>query len=103
MARPKSELKPDGAGTAENAANSDDAGNANSRENAGNPGSVGERETGKRRVRSDTRPQEIVAAAFEEFAEKGYAAARLEDVAARAKVSKGLPYLQGRAVQGRHP
>ena len=32
-------------------------------------------------------------AAFEEFAAKGYAGTRLEDVAARAKVSKGLPYL----------
>jgi AcrR family transcriptional regulator len=48
---------------------------------------------GKRRVRKDTRPQEIVAAAFEEFAANGYAATRLEDVATRAKVSKGLPYL----------
>jgi len=47
----------------------------------------------RRRERKDTRPQEIVAAAFEEFAAKGYAAARLEDVAARARVSKGLPYL----------
>ena len=28
----------------------------------------------KRRERKDTRPQEIVAAAFEEFATKGYAA-----------------------------
>ena len=34
-----------------------------------------------------------MAAAFEEFAAKGYAATRLEDVAARARVSKGLPYL----------
>jgi AcrR family transcriptional regulator len=47
----------------------------------------------KRRERRDTRPQEIVAAAFEEFAAHGYAATRLEDVAARARVSKGLPYL----------
>ena len=47
----------------------------------------------KRRGRKDTRPQEIVAAAFEEFAQHGYAGTRLEDVAARAKVSKGLPYL----------
>jgi AcrR family transcriptional regulator len=39
------------------------------------------------------RPQQILAAAFEEFAEKGFAGTRLEDVAARAKVSKGLPYL----------
>jgi AcrR family transcriptional regulator len=47
----------------------------------------------KKRERRDTRPQEIVAAAFEEFAAKGYAATRLEDVATRARVSKGLPYL----------
>jgi AcrR family transcriptional regulator len=46
-----------------------------------------------RRRDKDGRPQQIVAAAFEEFAEKGFAGARLEDVAARAKVSKGLPYL----------
>jgi AcrR family transcriptional regulator len=47
----------------------------------------------RKRERRDTRPQEIVAAAFEEFASKGYAGTRLEDVAARARVSKGLPYL----------
>ncbi len=47
----------------------------------------------KKRARKDTRPQEIVAAAFEEFVSHGYAATRLEDVAARARVSKGLPYL----------
>jgi AcrR family transcriptional regulator len=47
----------------------------------------------RRRERKDNRPQEIVAAAFEEFATKGYAATRLEDVASRAHVSKGLPYL----------
>jgi AcrR family transcriptional regulator len=45
------------------------------------------------RQRKDNRPQEIVAAAFEEFAAKGFAATRLEDVAARARVSKGLPYI----------
>ena len=50
-------------------------------------------ETPRRRTRKDNRPQEIVAAAFEEFAAKGYAGTRLEDVASRAKVSKGLPYL----------
>jgi len=48
---------------------------------------------GRQRERKDTRPQEIVDAAFEEFAVNGYAGTRLEDVAARAKVSKGLPYL----------
>jgi len=47
----------------------------------------------RRRERKDNRPQEIVAAAFEEFAANGYAGTRLEDVAARARVSKGLPYL----------
>ena len=48
----------------------------------------------RRRAREGhARPQQIVAAAFEEFAEKGFAGTRLEDVAARAKVSKGLPYL----------
>jgi AcrR family transcriptional regulator len=47
----------------------------------------------RRERRGDTRPQEIVAAAFEEFATKGFAATRLEDVASRARVSKGLPYL----------
>lgn len=43
--------------------------------------------------RKDERPDEIVSAALEEFAAKGFAGTRLEDVAARAKVSKGLPYL----------
>ena len=47
----------------------------------------------RRRERKDSRPQEIVDAAFEEFAAKGFAGTRLEDVAARARVSKGLPYL----------
>jgi AcrR family transcriptional regulator len=47
----------------------------------------------RKRVRKDNRPEEIVAAAFEEFVSHGYAGTRLEDVASRAKVSKGLPYL----------
>jgi AcrR family transcriptional regulator len=47
----------------------------------------------QRRREKDARPQQIVAAAFEEFSEKGFAGTRLEDVAARARVSKGLPYL----------
>lgn len=45
------------------------------------------------RKEPDSRPQQIVDAAFEEFAAKGFAGTRLEDVAARARVSKGLPYL----------
>jgi AcrR family transcriptional regulator len=47
----------------------------------------------RRERKKDDRPQEIVDAAFQEFAAKGFAGTRLEDVAARAKVSKGLPYL----------
>ncbi|MDP3176151.1 MAG: TetR/AcrR family transcriptional regulator [Phenylobacterium sp.] len=47
----------------------------------------------KFRRRKAERPREIAAAALEVFAEKGFAAARLEDVAARARVSKGALYL----------
>jgi AcrR family transcriptional regulator len=45
------------------------------------------------RRRKTARPGEIVAAAMEVFVEKGFAAARLEDVAARAGVSKAALYL----------
>lgn len=43
--------------------------------------------------RKEDRPQEIADAAFAAFAEKGYAATRIDDVAQRAGVSKGLTYL----------
>lgn len=43
--------------------------------------------------RKDARPDELVAAALSLFVEKGFAATRLEDVAARAGVSKGTLYL----------
>ena len=43
--------------------------------------------------RKDARPQELLSAALDLFVEHGYAAARLEDVAARAGVSKGTLYL----------
>jgi len=43
--------------------------------------------------RKEARPEEIVAAALEAFAEHGYAAARLDDVARRAGVTKGTIYL----------
>lgn len=46
-----------------------------------------------RRRRKDARPSELTAAALELFVEKGFAATRLEDVAARAGVSKGTLYL----------
>lgn len=45
------------------------------------------------RRRKEDRPQEITAAALHAFAEKGYAATRVEEVAKRAGVSKGLLYL----------
>lgn len=47
----------------------------------------------KWRRRKDARPAEIVEAALDVFAEKGYAAARLDDIAAAAGVSKGALYL----------
>lgn len=43
--------------------------------------------------RKDARPQELMAAALDLFVERGYAATRLDDVAARAGVSKGTLYL----------
>jgi AcrR family transcriptional regulator len=43
--------------------------------------------------RKEDRPQEITAAALAAFAEKGYAGTRVEEVAKRAGVSKGLLYL----------
>ena len=43
--------------------------------------------------RKEDRPQEIADAAFSEFAKKGYSATRIDDVARRAGVSKGLTYL----------
>ena len=43
--------------------------------------------------RKEDRPQEITEAAFAVFAEKGYAATTVAEVARRAGVSKGLTYL----------
>ena len=43
--------------------------------------------------RAEDRPREICSAALEVFAEKGFAAARLEEIARRAGVSKGTLYL----------
>ncbi len=45
------------------------------------------------RRRKEDRPEEITRAAFEAFAENGYSATRVTDVAKRAGVSKGLLYL----------
>lgn len=46
-----------------------------------------------RRRRKEARPQELLDAALELFVEKGFAAARIEEVALRAGVSKGTLYL----------
>jgi AcrR family transcriptional regulator len=46
-----------------------------------------------RERRKAQRPGEILEAAFEAFAERGYAATRLEDVAARVGLTKGALYL----------
>jgi AcrR family transcriptional regulator len=43
--------------------------------------------------RKQARPGEILDAALKVFAEKGFAAARMEDIAARAGVTKGTIYL----------
>jgi AcrR family transcriptional regulator len=43
--------------------------------------------------RKHARPEEITAAALEQFVERGYANTRLEDVATKAGISKGTLYL----------
>lgn len=45
------------------------------------------------RRRKEARPAELTAAALELFVEKGFAATRLDEIAARAGVSKGTLYL----------
>jgi AcrR family transcriptional regulator len=45
------------------------------------------------RRRKEARPKEILAAALALFAERGFAARRLDDVALRAGVTKGTLYL----------
>ena len=47
----------------------------------------------RRERRKESRPGELLAAALELFVERGFTATRLEDVAARAGVSKGTLYL----------
>lgn len=47
----------------------------------------------KRKRRKEQRPEEILNAALEEFIGKGYAGTRLDDVASRAGISKGLVYV----------
>jgi AcrR family transcriptional regulator len=58
------------------------------------PGQSRARSGGARwRRRKDARPQEILEAALSVFAEKGFAAARMDEIASRARVSKGTIYL----------
>jgi AcrR family transcriptional regulator len=47
----------------------------------------------KWRRRKEERPGDIIAAALQIFAEKGFAGARVEEIAARAGLSKGSVYL----------
>jgi len=49
--------------------------------------------TARFRRRKDARPGELIDAALACFAERGFAATRLDDIAARAGVSKGTVYL----------
>jgi len=46
-----------------------------------------------RQRRKQARPAELLAAALEVFADKGFAAARMDDIARRAGVSKGTVFL----------
>lgn len=47
----------------------------------------------RRRRRKEARPAEIIEAGLQEFAEHGFAAAKLDDVARRAEIAKGTIYL----------
>src|SRR3954467_10236430 len=53
----------------------------------------GEERGPKFRRRAEARPDEVLDAALELFVEKGFAATRVEDIAARAGLSKGAVYL----------
>lgn len=46
----------------------------------------------RRHRRKDARPEEILTAGLEEFAERGFSAARLEDIASRAGIATGTIY-----------
>lgn len=46
-----------------------------------------------RQRRKEARPAELIAAAFDLFVERGFAATRMEDIAMRAGVSKGTVFL----------
>src|SRR5689334_23726768 len=60
---------------------------------SGSRGSAAGGRTGARAKRSAERRDAILAAALDEFAARGFAATRLDDVARRANVAKGTIYL----------
>ena len=47
----------------------------------------------RRQRRKDARPSEIIEAAIQLFGERGFGAARLEDVAQRAGIAKGTVFV----------
>jgi AcrR family transcriptional regulator len=54
---------------------------------------IAEQRGPKFRRRAEARPDEVLDAALELFVEKGFSATRVEDIAARAGLSKGAVYL----------
>lgn len=62
-------------------------------ETSHHPASSDEPSSGRRERRKEARPGELLDAALELFVEKGFAATRAEEVAARAGVSKGTLFL----------
>lgn len=57
------------------------------------PNAIEEHHEPRWRRRKEARPAELIAAALDLFAEGGFAATKMEDVAARAGVTKGTVYL----------
>ena len=57
------------------------------------PSSAAKTETPRWRRRAEARPEEILEAALEEFTARGFEAARMEDIAKRAGLSKAAIYL----------
>lgn len=62
-------------------------------EEMGTDGTAARRRGPKFRRRAEARPDEVLDAALDLFIEKGFAAARVEDIARRAGLSKGAVYL----------
>ena len=79
--------------TAKHKANRSVSGASPRRARSGGGGSAGGGPPGARAKRSAERRDAILAAALDEFADRGFAATRLDDVARRADVAKGTIYL----------